>query len=199
MSVTDEVGRQTADEPMLVRLVKRLESTAALDRLTPVLRPAADALLSSAKRRDALLGTSVGHAAHPPLTDLPIGFWTCTTVLDLFGGERASRAAQQLLALGLVTAAPTAVTGLAEWGGTSGVNQRVGVAHAGANSAALVCYTASLLARTRGSHRLGVVLALAGASALGVGGFLGGHLTVARKVGSRHPDFDDDPTLAAAG
>jgi hypothetical protein len=34
-----------------------------------------------------------------------------------------------------------------------------------------------------------VVLALAGAAAMGVGGYLGGHLVSARHVSSRHPAF----------
>jgi uncharacterized membrane protein len=198
MNDTGEPSHETADAPIMVRLVERLESTAALDRFSPVLSPLADILLASAARRDVLLGTSVGHAVHPFLTDLPIGAWTCTTLLDLVGGEWSARAAKQLLGFGLITAVPTAVTGLAEWGTTRGANQRVGVAHAGANTAALACYAASWVARSRGRHHKGVVLALGGATAAAVGGFLGGHLAIARHVGSRHPTFDDG-SVASAG
>ena len=94
MNDTGEPNHVTADAPIMVRLVERLESTAALDRFSPVLSPVADILLASAGRRDLLLGTSVGHAVHPFLTDLPIGAWTCTTLLNLVGGERSGRAAK---------------------------------------------------------------------------------------------------------
>jgi hypothetical protein len=52
-------------------------------------------------------------------------------------------------------------------------------------------YAASWLARRRGRHGTGAKLALAGAAIAGVGGYLGGHLTEARKVGSHDPAFDD--------
>ena len=43
-----------------------------------------------------------------------------------------------------------------------------------------------------GPARAGVRRALAGAAVSGVGGYLGGHLAAARKVGSHHPAFKDD-------
>lgn len=178
--------------PRLVALTRRLEGTPALDRLSRLLEPAARALLSSRQRADLLHGIPVGHAVHPPLTDLPIGAWTCTSLLDIAGGERARPAAQGLLALGLVAAAPTALTGLAEWGETRGAEQRIGSIHAAANTLALGLYGWSLVARRRGHHTRGALLALCGGTAMSVGGYLGGHLTSARKVSSRHPVFDAD-------
>jgi hypothetical protein len=94
---------------------------------------------------------------------------------------------------------PTAVTGAAEYADTSGVDRRTGVVHASANSAALLCYTASWLARRRGRHVRGAALALVGGMALGVGGYLGGHLSVARKVGSRVPEFAGPAVAAGDG
>jgi len=178
--------------PRLVALTRRLEATPALDGLSRLLAPAAKALLSSPRRADLLHGMPVGHAVHPPLTDVPIGAWTCASLLDLAGGERARPAAQGLLALGLVAAVPTVVTGLAEWGETRGAEQRVGSVHAAANTVALGLYGWSLVARRRGSHTRGALLALCGGAAASVGGYLGGHLTSARKVSSRHPVFDAD-------
>lgn len=55
------------------------------------------------------------------------------------------------------------------------------------NSAWLVLYTASWLARRRGRHVRGALLGEVGYGVVNVGGFFGGHLTEARKVGSRHP------------
>jgi len=130
-----------------------------------------------------------GHALHPVLTDLPIGFWTSATVLDLVGGKQSRPAATRLLALGLLAAVPTAVTGLAEFEATGQREKRVGVLHAASNSVALACYVSSLSARRNDRHTRGVLLALAGSGATGVSGYLGGHLTAVRKVSSRHPGF----------
>jgi len=48
------------------------------------------------------------------------------------------------------------------------------------NASALAFYSASLAARRRGDSGRGRVLGLAGAGALGVGGYLGGHLAYVR-------------------
>jgi uncharacterized membrane protein YfcA len=62
--------------------------------------------------------------------------------------------------------------------------------HAATNGVAVSAYAASWLARRQGRHSTGAALALAGATASGVGAYLGGHLTAARDVGSHHPAFD---------
>jgi hypothetical protein len=83
------------------------------------------------------------------------------------------------------------VTGLAEYAPIQQRDKRVAVVHATANTVALGCYSASLSARLRGKHLRGVAMALAGSAATMVGGYLGGHLTEARKVSSRNPEFAD--------
>lgn len=175
-----------------------LENATALDPAVRLLDPVADALVADAGRRDALQGRWLGHALHPLLTDLPIGFWTSASVLDLLGGTTSRRAATLLTALGVLSAVPTALTGLAEYAPIEQRDKRVAVVHASANSAALLCYTASLSARLRRRHLRGVLLALAGSTVATVGGYLGGHLTEARKVGSHDPAFgvDHGPTGA---
>ena len=50
-------------------------------------------------------------------------------------------------------------------------------------------------ARRRGRHAAGVRRALGGAAVSGIGGYLGGHLAAARKVGSHDPAFNDDSPL----
>jgi uncharacterized membrane protein len=173
-----------AEPSPFVPLIQRLQDTAGLDRVARGLGFVADRLLGSTGTRDALRGTWFGHALHPMLTDLPLGAWMCTTLLDVFGGPRARPAAQGLLAFGLVAAVPTAVTGLAEWQATEGSARRVGVAHANANTVALGLYGGSLLARRRGRHGLGVMLALGGGAVALVSGYLGGHLSIVEKVGT---------------
>lgn len=175
--------------PLAVSLVRRLESATALDPVVRALRPVVGALVADPVRRDALRGAWLGHALHPVLSDLPIGFWTSATVLDVVGGPSARPAAQRLVALGLLTAGPTAITGWAEWGGTETREQRVGVVHAVSNATAVVVFAASWRARRNGRHLRGAALSAVATSALTVGGYLGGHLTSVRKVGSSHPAF----------
>jgi uncharacterized membrane protein len=178
-----------SNTPAAVTLVERLESASALDPMVQRIRPLAEALVANPTRSDALRGKWLGHALHPLMTDLPIGFWTSALVLDLAGGTASRSAATRLVGLGVLTALPTAVTGWAEWATIQQREQRVGVVHASANVVALLLFTASWRARRRGSYQRGKSLGMVAASVLGFGGFLGGHLESARKVSSRHPAF----------
>lgn len=179
------------DPPALVSLTKRLEQTRALDAVVRAVHPGVHALLADQKRADALHGMWVGHAIHPVLTDVPIGFWTSAAVLDLVGGKKSRTAARRLTGLGVLAAVPTALTGWAEWGLLDQPEQRVGVVHAASNAGAVALFTGSWRARRKGRHARGVVLGLAGNLALQVGGYLGGHLTEVRKASSVHPAYDE--------
>jgi uncharacterized membrane protein len=179
-------------EPAIIRWTQRLEGTAALDRVAGVYQSLSDALLADRTRADALRGMWLGHAIHPLMTFLPLGSWTSATVLDLAGGSQSRKAAQRLVAVGLLTAGPTALTGLAEFGPISGRDKRVAAVHAVSNGAAVALFAASWNARRRGRHAVGVSLGLAAHLGTGLGGYLGGHLTEARKVSSRHPAYEDD-------
>jgi uncharacterized membrane protein len=172
-----------------VPLVEQLERSESLDPIADGVAPIARLTVSSPLPKRLLRGDWLGHAVHPPLTDIPIGAWTCTNLLDLVGGRNARPAANRLLALGLAAAIPTALTGAAEWVTTTGPDRRVGLVHALANLSAFGLYGASLVARRRGRHWRGVGLGLLGGISAGVGGYLGGHLTIARKVGSRDAAF----------
>ena len=179
--------------PATVSWTERLEHSTALDPVVRAVRPLADALVADRTRSDLLRGTWLGHALHPLMTDLPIGFWTSSIVLDLVGGPEARPAARRLIGLGLLASGPTAVTGWAEWSATGQREQRVGVVHATSNVAAIVLFAASWGARRNQQHKRGRTLSLAASSVLGLGGYLGGHLVSARKVSSRHPAFKDGP------
>lgn len=179
-----------------VELTTRLEGEKRLDALVDILRPLASALIASPARRDVLHGTWMGHALHPLLTDLPIGFWTSANVLDVVGGRRSRDASTQLVGLGVLSAAPTALTGWAEWAVADRQVQRVGVVHALSNATAIGLYAASWRARRQARHGRGVLLGLAGATVATVGGYLGGHMTAVRKVSTRHPAFEHDRSIA---
>lgn len=173
------------DASLLPRTMRTLEEDARLDAAVDALSPVANRLVAAAPLRDALLGRSLGHAVHPLLTDLPIGFWTSATVLDLTGGGRSHDAARRLVGLGVLSAVPTVLTGVAEWAVADRQSRRVGVVHAAANAAGLWLNVASWQSRRHGHHRAGLVLTLAANAAVAVGGQLGGHLTLVRHLGSR--------------
>lgn len=153
----------------------RLEQTPSLDHLADPLHWTLEPALESGAVADVLHGRWLGHPAHPLLTDLPIGFWTSAWVLDLFGGDRAEPVADALIALGVVTVAPTALTGWADWVLLPRRARRVGVVHATSNLVATGLYLASLVARRSGDRPLGIRLAHLGAAAATFGGLLGGH------------------------
>jgi hypothetical protein len=89
------------------------------------------------KLKDALSGTWLGRALHPPLTDLVIGGWTSALLLDLLGGDGAEDTADRLVAVGILAAVPTALSGLSDWAELYGGSRRLGSVHAIGNSAAL--------------------------------------------------------------
>jgi nitrite reductase/ring-hydroxylating ferredoxin subunit/uncharacterized membrane protein len=146
--------------------------------------------------KDALSGTQLGHALHPLLTDLPIGTWTSSLVLDVVGGREARSASRRLIAAGVLASLPTAATGLSDWADTTPADdsvRRIGAVHAVANVTALALFTASLAARRVDRHGRGVALGLAGLGALAVGGQLGGHLSYAKAVGVNRTAFESAP------
>ena len=117
--------------------------------------------------------------------------------LDLFGGRDARRPAQRLVGFGLLAAVPTAASGLAEWRETAGGARRVGVVHAGVNGTAALLYGSSWLARRRGRHVAGVALGVGGGVVATAGGYLGGHLSLVRKIGTADPSFGPDRAMTA--
>ncbi len=129
-----------------------------------------------------------GKPSHPPLTDASIGAYTVAVVMlvaGAFGLEEEQMAHGSLLALsfGLLLAAPTAVTGLADWVRLpkEGPVRRIATIHLAAMVAATVLFAATWIAQLDG-YRDGQVETLAvvlGAAAMGLltaGGFLGGAL-----------------------
>jgi nitrite reductase/ring-hydroxylating ferredoxin subunit/uncharacterized membrane protein len=162
---------------------EQIEAIDAIDRVAEPAHRAVSAVLPSGPLKDALHGVWLGHPLHPPLTDLPIGFWTSAFVLDLVGGSRARPAADALIGAGVLAALPTAAAGVADWSDLDQPERRAGVVHASANVAATALYGLSFLARRRGRRTAGVMLGLAGATAASAGGFLGGHLAYRRGAG----------------
>jgi nitrite reductase/ring-hydroxylating ferredoxin subunit/uncharacterized membrane protein len=170
----------------------RIEHATVLDAAAERIRQAADRLLPGGATRDVASGVPLGHPLHPLLVALPIGSWTAASYLDLTGGDRT--AARRLVALGIATAVPAAVSGVNDWLTTADAERRVGLVHAALNDAALTAYTASWIARRRGRHAKGVLLSLAGLLLTGGAGWLGGHLAYALGVGVDTTAFQHLPS-----
>lgn len=168
----------------IVNLLRRLER---LDRLDPIIVRIRDSVRHTVQPqalRDLLHGVWLGHPLHPILVQAPIGMWLSAAVIDLLpGGERQARL---LIGGGVATALPAALAGYVDWSELHEDQQRVGLIHATANNAALLLYSASLLARLRG--RPGKVLGFAGLGSVLFGGLLGGHLAYHQAAGANQTE-----------
>lgn len=147
-----------------------------LEEIAAVVDDVADAIPEGA--RAALGGDWLGHPLHPALTDLPIGFWTSSFVLDLLGGRRSRRVSAAFIGLGLAAAAPTIASGLVEFRKLreNPAKRKTAVLHLLSNAFGTFLYTWSFGARLRGKRGKGVFLGFVAAGAMTVGGYLGGHL-----------------------
>jgi uncharacterized membrane protein len=174
------VGASWSDNRYL-RLLGRLERAEALDRPVEAAAPFAQWQVSRESSRRFLHGDATGIPLHPILTDVPFGAWFMAMFLDLFPDSASQQSARRLMGLGVLSAAPTAVAGWAEWALSDHATKRVGVVHAAANGVAVLIFAASWAARVRDHHELGVRLARAGGLTTIVGGFLGGHMSSSRR------------------
>ena len=161
-------------------LVARLESVEALDGPGRAASRTVRGLISDGAPKDVLSGAWLGHALHPIMTDIPIGAWTSSVLLDWMGGRDSRSASERLILAGVLAAGATFATGWSDWADAeqrSAAVRRSGLVHAAANGTATWLMISSYAARKRGAHGRGKLLSLAGSAALGAGGWLGGHLS----------------------
>jgi nitrite reductase/ring-hydroxylating ferredoxin subunit/uncharacterized membrane protein len=183
-------------------LIDAAESAAVLDGPGKAIGKQVRSLVKQ-PLKDVLSGTWLGHALHPVMTDVVIGTFLSTTLLDVFGGDKDGRAGGRLIGLGIAAYAPTALTGVNDWADTEPVDdgiRRAGLVHAASNTTALGLYVASLGSRRRGRRGRARAFSVGGATALMVGGLLGGHLSYTKGVGPDQTVFDSGPdewTVAA--
>ncbi|MWA04095.1 Rieske 2Fe-2S domain-containing protein [Actinomadura sp. LD22] len=175
------------------KMVRRLEQAEVLDKVAGPLSSAVQRAVRPRIIRNLLSGTYTGHALHPPLTDVAIGAWSMSTLLDAVGGPDTEYAADILAITGVAAAVPTAVTGLNDWADTLGAERRVGLVHAAANVMGLALYGASIAMRARGDRRAGKALGFAGYGVLGLSAYLGGHLAFAMGVNVNRTAWQEGP------
>ncbi len=177
-------------------LVERLESLHVLDDPGKAVGKAVRGALGPGALKDALSGTWLGHALHPLLTDVTIGAFVSASLLDVLGGDDDAAAAERLIAIGLASYGPTAITGVSDWADTEIADERVrrvGLVHAASNATAFLCFASSLAARRGGNRGRGKVLGMAGVTALAAGGYLGAHMSFFQGVGPNQTVFDQVP------
>lgn len=150
------------------------------------------------KLADFLHGTWLGHPLHPVLTDITIGAWAMGVFFDALaaiGGDRyAERAADTLIAAGIGSAIPTALTGLTDFSTIQKPAAPAATLHAILNEINLVLFILSLRDRRNGNRKRGVFLAALAAGLTLVAAWLGGHLVYGHNVGVDHSRSRRGPT-----
>ena len=132
-------------------------------------------------------GRWAGHSVHAALSDLPIGLWSGTVVLDLLGQDvrpdgRRLDPAGTLSAAGLLAALATLATGLTDWSVSDGEDRRLGLLNGLLNLTGTTLQGASLAARTEQHREAARALSAAGLAVTAAAGYVGGHLVQGRAV-----------------
>lgn len=140
--------------------------------------------------QNILNGVWLGHPLHPVITDIPIGAFTTTIVLDAMemstGNKAYEKGADISLGLGLIGALGAVVSGLADWQWTYGESRRFGMAHALLNTSSLLFYFPSWLLRRQKHRAMGRYLAFVGYGLSVLAAYIGGDLVYRQKIGVNH-------------
>lgn len=177
-------------------LVRLSASMPWLDKPAAVLHKAYDPVLSESgipMLKDALYGTWLGHALHPAVTDIPVGCWTSSLILDIAGMEKG---ADLTLKVGTIGALGAAVTGAAQWQDLQNLQEprRLGALHAMMNIAATALYAISWVLRDRGARPAGIAVSLAGYGLASASAMIGGDLSYRLGIGVSRVAFDEPAT-----
>jgi uncharacterized membrane protein len=160
-----------------VAWARRLEQQRGLDALARAFDGLASLVVPSpGGLRDELRGRTLGHPVHAVLTDLPLGLCSGAVLLDVTRPPGHRPAARRLVGAGLLAAVPTAFTGLADFTALSPAARRVAAVHALVNGGGNALAAGSWLARRRGRHRAGAILAGAALAVTAGGAYLGSHM-----------------------
>jgi len=177
-------------------LINAISRQPGLEELAGVLQKAVRGALPQ-EVKNVLHGTWLGHPLHPALTDVPLGAWTAALVLDamesLSGRREFRESADAAVALGLLGAVGSAITGLTDWSETDDRGKRVGLAHGLLNLAATSMYATSYVMRKRkDSRQSAVALSMLGYAVGMVSAYLGGHLVFGEQIGVDHTATADN-------
>ncbi len=151
------------------------------------------------KLKHILQGRFLVHPLHPLLVHIPIGLWFASLVSDIVSMASGTPANGNLfaqfsfysIALGIIVAVPTAITGLAEFVDLPRTPVRkIGLTHMILNVVAVVGYLIEFIVRDRsqnavtGGQLIGNIILI---GVLSVSGYLGGKMVFEYNVGTRSP------------
>ncbi|MFI5273084.1 MAG: DUF2231 domain-containing protein [Ktedonobacterales bacterium] len=149
--------------------------------------------------KSLLSGTWLRHPLHPLLTDVPVGAWVVTALLDILwliapsGNAWAARGAQVTVLVGVLAGLAAVATGAADWSDTYGPERRTGLYHGALNSFATLLYIISTVLRfgaPSGDSAVAAVLGFVGLVVLSVGAYLGGNLVFDRGTQVNHTAWE---------
>lgn len=126
--------------------------------------------------KDLLHGTWLGHALHPAITDIPVGALTAALFLDIIGQVEGAKWATLVGYAGMLG---SALTGIADYTGTSGKARRYGTIHSLFMIVSTVLYLGSVLIRfdvIAGTHQTATIIAIVGYTLLLLGAYIGGEI-----------------------
>lgn len=198
-------------------LTERVENRIISSSLVKKISAPLDALLNRCFQTTALRplkiflnGSWLGHPLHPLLTDIPIGAWTLTIILDLIGLAfklpQLGVASSITAGVGVVGAGAAIAAGLMDWMDVDPPEKAVGMVHAIVNTSATVIFLASFLMRRSDHWELSweaFAVALVGCVLVMGGGYLGGGMVyhmgvmINRNAYRNGPD-DFQPAMAVA-
>src|SRR3954471_442097 len=142
--------------------------------------------------RNFLNGTWLGNPLHVVLSDVPIGAWTVALVFDALCALRNRRefelAADTSVAIGLVAAAGTAVTGVTDWSDVDPPARRLGLIHGLLNIGGAALFGISLLLRSKKHRKSGRAAGVLGFAVMSYAAHLGGKLVYEHRVGVDRTD-----------
>jgi nitrite reductase/ring-hydroxylating ferredoxin subunit len=125
------------------------------------------------------------------LTDLPVGLWTGSLLLDLVG---ARKSAGVMSAAGSTAAVAAAVTGVADWTSMHGRTKRLALVHGMLNGAGLLFQLMSLTARLRWNRGSAFRLSLLGWTVSSTAAYIGGELVFSRGQMVNHTAWTEGPS-----
>jgi nitrite reductase/ring-hydroxylating ferredoxin subunit/uncharacterized membrane protein len=170
------------------------------DDLQNVVKRAIGANRRPPRRLKSLLhGTQFGHPLHPAITDVPIGAWLLTVILDIIwlvspvATGWAARGAEVTVLVGLVAALGAAITGLADWSDSYGAERATGLLHGLLNVTATILYAVSAGIRfTTGSGESApaAILGFIGLVIVIYAAYLGGDMVFTLGTGVNHTAWE---------
>jgi nitrite reductase/ring-hydroxylating ferredoxin subunit/uncharacterized membrane protein len=189
----DPARPATMQDSPLVKAVGQLEEMTWLETVQEGVTTVIQPLVTKAEDvglMDVLHGRWLGHALHPVLSDLPIGFWSASVLFDALNWDDAATA---MNAVGSAAAVGTAVTGVADWTVTHGRERRLALLHGLLNAGGLVLQIASLSARLGARRSAGRTLGLLGWLVSLGAAYLGGDLVFGRGLMVDHNAWQAGP------